>query len=278
MLIITGIQEENTLLNSKLENMTKFVRMLNNGSNVLDEILQVGKSSGNMKGIGFDYGIVNKEIKISTKKFVSPEKKTEFVMLDHMSQHPVRHLNPQPRNKKKPPWIFHNCGRDGHIRPYCYKLYGYPQPHDQPKVSGKIVQARKEWKPKSPNVSSTVTSSVSISVPPVLTMYGSLVQSSLNVADVDNTIDKSVSVLSFKTAIALDVALDVTTSLVQPNQIKFVAESASDNEKSQSKKVFDHEDGNIVSVGDKKDESESNDQSVWIFLISLSEFMAQKGE
>jgi len=39
MSIITGLQEENTLLNSKLENMTKYVRMLNNGSNVLDEIL-----------------------------------------------------------------------------------------------------------------------------------------------------------------------------------------------------------------------------------------------
>jgi len=56
--------------------------------------MQVGKTSGDMKGIGFDYGTVNKEIKIPTKKFVPPKKKTEFVMLDHMSQHPVRHLNP----------------------------------------------------------------------------------------------------------------------------------------------------------------------------------------
>ena len=94
MSITTGLQEENILLKSKLENMTKFVRMLNNGSNVLDEILQVGKSSGNMKGIVFDYGTVNKEIKIPTKKFVPPKKKTEFVMLDQMPQHPIRHLNP----------------------------------------------------------------------------------------------------------------------------------------------------------------------------------------
>jgi len=68
---INDLQEENTLLNSKLENMTKFVRMLNNGSNVLDEILQVGKTSGNMKGIGFDYDTVNKEIKIPIKNFLS---------------------------------------------------------------------------------------------------------------------------------------------------------------------------------------------------------------
>jgi len=202
--------------------------MLNNSSNVLDDILQVGKTSGNMKGIGFDYDTVNKEIKIPTKKFVSPEKKTEFVMLDHMSQHPVRHLNPQPRNKKKPPWIFHNCGRDGHIRPYCYKLYGYPQPHDQPKVSGKIVQARKDWKPKTPN-------------------------SSLNV-------DKSVSVSAFKTAIAPDVASNVTTSLAQSNYIKFESESESafDSGKSQCK---------MVPVCDEKDGLESDDQSVWSFLL-----------
>jgi len=39
----------------------------------------------------------------------------------------------------------------------------------------------------------------------------------------------------------------------EPDQIKCVAESTSDNEKSQNKKASNHEDGNIVSVGDKKD-------------------------
>jgi hypothetical protein len=57
-----------------------------------------------------------------------------------------------------------------------------------------------------------------------------------------------------------------------------VAESASDNEKSQSKKVSDHEDGNTVFVGDKKDGSESDDQSMWSFLIGLAYFMAKKEE
>jgi hypothetical protein len=103
-------------------------------------------------------------------------------------------------------------------------------------------------------------------------------QSSLNVADADNTIEKCVFVFACKTAIAPDVASDVTTSLVQPDQIKFVVESASDNERSQSKNVSDHGDINTVTVGDEKDGSESDDQSVWSFLISLSEFMATKGE
>ena len=54
-----------------------------------------------------------------------------------------------------------------------------------------------------------MTSSVSISVPPVLTKSSNLVQSSLNVADVDNTIKECVFVSAFKTAIGPDVALDV---------------------------------------------------------------------
>jgi len=146
-------------------------------------------------------------------------------------------------------------------------LYGYPQPHVQPKVSGKSVQDRKEWKPKTSNVSSFVTSFASISVPPVLTKSDNLVQSSLNVDDADNIINESVLLTPSKTTIAPDVASDVTESLVQSDQIKFVTESASDNEKSQSKKVSDHEDCNNVSVGDEKDGSESDDQSVWSFLL-----------
>lgn len=40
---ISGLQDEVTMLTSKLENMMKSLRMLNNGSDVLDEVLQVGK-------------------------------------------------------------------------------------------------------------------------------------------------------------------------------------------------------------------------------------------
>lgn len=67
--------------------MTKSVRMLNNGSDLLYEILKVGKMSKNMKGVGFDYNSMNKGVKIPNKKFVSPKKKTDFFMKDHISQH-----------------------------------------------------------------------------------------------------------------------------------------------------------------------------------------------
>lgn len=44
---ITGLGKEVTLLNSKLENMTKFVHMLSNNSNMLDDTLKVMKMSRN---------------------------------------------------------------------------------------------------------------------------------------------------------------------------------------------------------------------------------------
>jgi radical SAM superfamily enzyme YgiQ (UPF0313 family) len=48
---ITGIKDKFILLNSKLANMTKFVKMLNKGFDMLEEILEVSKKSGDMKGI-----------------------------------------------------------------------------------------------------------------------------------------------------------------------------------------------------------------------------------
>jgi hypothetical protein len=175
-------------------------------------------------------------------------------------------------------------------------LYGYPQPHAQPKVSGKIVQARKEWKPKSlaarniktPNVSFSMTSFASIGFPPVLTKFGNLVESvhgvnmphsmsSLYVEPlknpnvkpaIDNIIDESILMTPSRTVvfdplhvpskvvvigslketlIQHDVASDVTTSSTQPDHIE--SESASNNEKSQSKMVTD------------------NDQILWSFLL-----------
>jgi len=52
--VIIDVSYEVTLLNSKLDNMTKSIRMLNNGSNMLDKILQVRKGCRNLKGVGFN--------------------------------------------------------------------------------------------------------------------------------------------------------------------------------------------------------------------------------
>lgn len=54
MYIISDMKDEVILLNSKLDNMTKSVRMLNSSSDMLDEILQTGKNVRNVKGLGYD--------------------------------------------------------------------------------------------------------------------------------------------------------------------------------------------------------------------------------
>lgn len=58
-------------LNSKLEIMTKYVRMLNSRMENLKEILGVGKSSKDMKRIGY-----NDEPFNSKNMFVTPIQKT----------------------------------------------------------------------------------------------------------------------------------------------------------------------------------------------------------
>ena len=65
--------------------MTKYVCMLNNDYDMLDDILEFWEKSRNMKATGFDYNSMNKKVKIPTKKFVSPKKKIEFLMKDHLS-------------------------------------------------------------------------------------------------------------------------------------------------------------------------------------------------
>lgn len=79
--IIYELREEVTLMNSKLDGMTKLVRMWNCGYEILDEILGVGKVAKDMKGIGFDYILMNEE-----NKFLSPKQQTKFLMTYYMSK------------------------------------------------------------------------------------------------------------------------------------------------------------------------------------------------
>lgn len=63
----------------------KSIRMMNNGPNMLDEILKVGKMSKNMKGIGFGPRSMSKKDKTQPKTFVPYKNKNKFQMLDHMA-------------------------------------------------------------------------------------------------------------------------------------------------------------------------------------------------
>lgn len=50
-----------------------------------------------------------KEMKISSKKVVIPEKKTEVLRLEHMSQHRAQHVSPHHSSNKKQPLKYHHC-------------------------------------------------------------------------------------------------------------------------------------------------------------------------
>ncbi|XP_050878662.1 uncharacterized protein LOC127082468 [Lathyrus oleraceus] len=144
---VTDLENKVTLLSSKLEKMTKSIRMLNNGSGMLYEIIQVGKGDGNLKGICFNYQYQNKQGKTPVTKFIPLERKYEPMMSDQMLQHPARHQETQTKVKFLP-WKCDYYGKYGHIKPFCYRLYGYPKYPKYPTTNHVMIKTRKEWKPK----------------------------------------------------------------------------------------------------------------------------------
>ncbi|KAK2452208.1 gag-protease polyprotein [Trifolium repens] len=82
-------------------------------------------------------------------------------MLEHHAQHskayPVPkfesdskpHVHQRPKSQKRyRRWVCHHCGKKGHIRPLCFKLYGYPEQNQQAKPAPEVINVKKEWKPK----------------------------------------------------------------------------------------------------------------------------------
>ena len=62
--------------------------MLNNGSDVLDEILQIREGGRRFTGIGFNYQSLNNQRKTPVTKFIHTKVKDELIMSDKMLQHP----------------------------------------------------------------------------------------------------------------------------------------------------------------------------------------------
>ena len=76
---VVELKHEVPRLNSELEKMTKFVRMVNFSTDVLEKILTLGKSAKNMKVLGFTHGA-------STSKttFVPPKNHSLSKMTSNM--------------------------------------------------------------------------------------------------------------------------------------------------------------------------------------------------
>jgi len=85
------------------------------------------KKSKLIGSVGIDVGFVNK------------------VMLKHSQGH-------QNGKKTTRPWTCHYFKRKGHIRPFCYKLYGYPEHHGHKSHELGMRTAKKEWIHKGNNV------------------------------------------------------------------------------------------------------------------------------
>jgi hypothetical protein len=161
---IAELADEVTQLNSQLESMKKQVRMLNTSTIVLDEILE-GQNQEKPKAIGYDYRSLNKRQQNKENKFVPAENEFDPTTVKPMLKHSPKHHASTPRRRSRR-WVCHHCGRKGHIRPFCFKLHGYPKWYqqgesEQPKP--KAPQTKKEWKPKSEEASLIAHTSLRVS-------------------------------------------------------------------------------------------------------------------
>ncbi|MCH90922.1 gag-pol polyprotein, partial [Trifolium medium] len=149
---ISELNDEVTQLNSNLEYLKKQVVMMHNSTDLLDEILYK-QILGKPKGIGFNYEHLNKQKKYNPElKFMTSEETYDPTMSRQMPSHPKRHQGTRTKGKRQP-WVCHYCGRKGHIKPFCFKLYGYPNRPLQSKPAPVEIKTKKEWKPKDDDVS-----------------------------------------------------------------------------------------------------------------------------
>jgi len=140
---ISELNKEVMLLNSQLKNVLKQVRIMTTGTDVLDKMLEA-EVKGKPNGICFIHEHLKQEHQNNSygqalehyhkAKKGKPVKKIEFVastrtcnttVKEQMLEHPVE--PPKPKLVKEPPsWKCHFCNRQGHKKPFCYKLYGAP--------------------------------------------------------------------------------------------------------------------------------------------------------
>jgi hypothetical protein len=111
--------------------MTKSIKMLNKGSDTLEEILKVGQKSGTISGLGFTKNS-SPELKKS-KAGVQKFKQKSHPMSQHQRTRMSKH-----QKKKFQRWRCHYCGRFGHIKPFCYRLHGYPNQTSQGRPKKKV--------------------------------------------------------------------------------------------------------------------------------------------
>lgn len=103
--------------------------------------------AGALRGIGFSYQSLNKQRESPVTNFVLPKREPKPIMSNQLPQHHARHQNTQTRGKLLP-WRCHYCGKIGHIKPFYFKMYGYPRNPTQPWTNQVVIKTRRDWIPK----------------------------------------------------------------------------------------------------------------------------------
>jgi len=175
---ISELNDEVRLLNSQFEHTKKQVKMMTTGTSTLDEILE-GQVKEKPNGIRFDYNHLNRKqhnrnsaYKREDHRTIRKEKHNVCVIevtkiniastSKRMSQHSGAH--PRSMNTKETrSWVCHHCKRKGHIRPFCFKLYGYPNQSGHKLRDHKKKKSKKNWIPKCNNAGLMVHTSLGTS-------------------------------------------------------------------------------------------------------------------
>ena len=124
---IVDLKKEVGHLNGELEHMTETVRMLNSGTDSLDKILTSGKPAKNMKGLGYTHGASSSQTTFVPQKQTSQMSRNLPQPSGNNKSHDIsryHQFGPNRSPVNRPRWVCHYCGRKGHIRPFCYRLYG----------------------------------------------------------------------------------------------------------------------------------------------------------
>jgi hypothetical protein len=138
--LLTVVEEQKvkiSQLEDQLQKFTKGIKMMNSSTSLLDEILTLGKASGDSTGIGFHEGSSIKRRGTITKHFVPAKGQAN-------------------RGTKRYNWRCHYCGKKGHIAPYCYKLYG--------RGRNRFSEPKRVWVKKDTVISNVVFTSLKATV------------------------------------------------------------------------------------------------------------------
>ncbi|KAK2385091.1 putative mitochondrial protein [Trifolium repens] len=167
----TQAEEKVIQVNAQMDDLRKRVSQLNSGGDLLEEILE-SVPSGKLRSVGYNYSSLNQYQQDPETKFSSGgnmiDPCTGKVMLEHQSRHskafpvPKFALDPKPSASQGPRprayqrsnsqrryrrWVCHHRGKRGHIRPFCYKLHGYPNQKPNQNVTHEKTIVKKEWRP-----------------------------------------------------------------------------------------------------------------------------------